>query len=197
VSATDPDGNSLTYSAINLPTNATFNAGTRTFAWTPVSSQVGTYNVTFRVTEGKLSDTTTVMITVNNINVNSPQVLTPAPTPVLTPAPTNTVDIGNFLEITDKSVDAGTTLEFVINAVNGNPDVVWFSATNLRKNAIFDIDSRTFTWTPGYDQAGVYTVTFYASDGTLTDHNVVTITVNEVAVPKTVTTRPPVYIKLE
>ena len=189
MSATDPDGNSLTYSAINLPTNATFNAGTRTFAWTPVSSQVGTYNVTFRVTDGTLSDTMTVMITVNNISITPP--------PVLTPEPTMTVDIGNFLEITDKSVDAGTTLEFVINAVNGNPDVVWFSATDLPNNALFDIDSRTFTWTPGYDQAGVYTVMFYASDGTLTDHNVVTITVNEVAVPESMNGRPRAYIKLE
>jgi hypothetical protein len=63
VRATDPDGNRLTYSASNLPTDATFTPSTRTFAWTPTASQAGTYNVTFRVTDGSLSDTESVWIT--------------------------------------------------------------------------------------------------------------------------------------
>jgi len=63
VSATDPDGNDLTYSASNLPINATFNPTTRTFAWTPATDQVGTYNVTIRVTDGSLSDSESILIT--------------------------------------------------------------------------------------------------------------------------------------
>jgi hypothetical protein len=63
VSATDPDGNDLTYSASNLPINASFNPTTRTFAWTPTTAQVGTYTVTFMVTDGSLSDTKSVWIT--------------------------------------------------------------------------------------------------------------------------------------
>lgn len=63
VSATDPDGNSLTYSATNQPTNATFSPATRTFAWTPATDQVGTYNVTIRVTDGSLSDSESILIT--------------------------------------------------------------------------------------------------------------------------------------
>jgi len=63
VSATDPDGNSFTYSASNLPTNATFNPTTRTFAWTPSTAQVGTYTVTFAVIDGSLSDSESVWIT--------------------------------------------------------------------------------------------------------------------------------------
>jgi hypothetical protein len=191
INATDPDNDTITYSAANLPTNATFDASTQTFDWTPDIDQAGIYTIAFSVTDGILSDSTTAIITVNNVNG----------TPVLSPIPGTTpetiVDEGNFLEIADELCNEGTTLEFVINAVNGNPDVVWFSVTDLPKNAIFDIDTRTFTWTPDFDQAGVYTVTFYASDGTLTDHDTVTITVNDVAVPESMTGRPRVYIKLE
>jgi hypothetical protein len=63
VRATDPDGNRLTYSASNLPANATFNPTTRTFTWAPVTDQVGIYTVTFSVTDGSLSDSETVWIT--------------------------------------------------------------------------------------------------------------------------------------
>jgi hypothetical protein len=43
ISATDPDGDSLVYSATNLPSGASFNPGTRTFTWTPGSGQAGSY----------------------------------------------------------------------------------------------------------------------------------------------------------
>jgi hypothetical protein len=65
ISATDADGGTLTYSATGLPTGATFNATTRTFAWTPGTGTAGTYNVTFRVQDsGGLSDTEIVAVTV-------------------------------------------------------------------------------------------------------------------------------------
>jgi hypothetical protein len=63
VSATDPDGNPLTYSASSVPPTAIFNPATRTFAWTPTSAQLGTYRVTFQVSDGSLSDTESVWIT--------------------------------------------------------------------------------------------------------------------------------------
>jgi hypothetical protein len=68
VRATDPDGNSLTYSASNLPTNATFNPTTRTFTWTPTPAQVGTVTVTFVASDGSLSDTVSTWITVSSFN---------------------------------------------------------------------------------------------------------------------------------
>ena len=64
INATDPDRNTLTYSVTSLPTNATFSAATRSFAWTPLSSQAGTHNITFSVSDGSLKDTETVKITV-------------------------------------------------------------------------------------------------------------------------------------
>ena len=53
VSATDADSDGLTYSASGLPTGASFDAGTKTFSWTPSFDQAGSYaTVTFTVTDG-------------------------------------------------------------------------------------------------------------------------------------------------
>ncbi len=65
VSASDSDGDSLSYSASNLPSGATFSSSTRTFSWKPDSSQAGTYSdVRFTVSDGSLTDSETISITV-------------------------------------------------------------------------------------------------------------------------------------
>jgi parallel beta-helix repeat protein len=70
ISGSDADGDTLTYSASNLPNGATFNPGTRTFSWIPTDSQSGPYDVTFTVTDifGAL-DSETIRITVIHVSV--------------------------------------------------------------------------------------------------------------------------------
>ena len=58
VTATDPDDpatpwGQLTYSANNLPSNATFNASTQMFSWSPTTADEGTYKVTFTVQDNE------------------------------------------------------------------------------------------------------------------------------------------------
>jgi len=62
VAATDPDGDPLIYTAVNLPPRAAFIG--QTFSWTPDAGQAGTYQVTFAVSDGLLEDTELVTITV-------------------------------------------------------------------------------------------------------------------------------------
>jgi hypothetical protein len=63
VSATDTNGDHLTYSASNLPPWATFNPATRTFSGTP--DQPGSYtNVHFEVSDGSLTDSENITISV-------------------------------------------------------------------------------------------------------------------------------------
>jgi hypothetical protein len=63
VSATDPDGDPLTYTASNLPPGATFNSVTRTFSWSYCTA--GTYTgIRFEVSDGSLSDSEVIAITV-------------------------------------------------------------------------------------------------------------------------------------
>ncbi len=64
ISATDPDGDSLTFSATGVPAGASFNPSTRTFTWTPVISDLGDHLVTFSVSDGFLSDSETITISV-------------------------------------------------------------------------------------------------------------------------------------
>lgn len=68
ISASDPEADTLTYSAYDLPNGATFDADAGTFSWTPTYAQGGAYDVTFTVTDSyNNSDSETVTITVNNV----------------------------------------------------------------------------------------------------------------------------------
>jgi hypothetical protein len=68
VSATDADGDSLTYSTSNLPNGAVFNPATRTFTWTPSYRQATSYpGVHFVVSDSRSNDTEDIIITVNNV----------------------------------------------------------------------------------------------------------------------------------
>jgi hypothetical protein len=71
VSATDPDGDHVTLTAI-VPTGSSFvdnGDNTGTFSWTPSFSQAGSYSVTFRGSDGNggIGNATTA-ITVNNVD---------------------------------------------------------------------------------------------------------------------------------
>jgi hypothetical protein len=65
VSATDVDGDILTYSAAGLPGGASFDPVSGEFTWIPSEGQEGTYVVTSEVTDGYLADSGTFTITVN------------------------------------------------------------------------------------------------------------------------------------
>jgi len=63
ISAIDPDGDSLTYSASSLPEGSSFDAETQVFSWSP--DEAGTYeDVHFEVSDGSLSDSEDITITV-------------------------------------------------------------------------------------------------------------------------------------
>ncbi len=90
--------------------------------------------------------------------------------------------------IGNKNVNENSALTFQVAATDVNfGDTLTYSVTNLPSGAIFTPATRTFTWTPGYDQAGSFVnVHFEVSDGELTDTEDITITVNNV-------NRPPVF----
>ena len=159
ISATDADGDNLTYSALSLPTGATFDASTRTFSWTPTYSQSGKYwDACFQVSDGSLGDSEYLVMTVNN--TNRPPILT---------------GIGN------KTVDEGQFLSFVVSATDADGDNLIYSVSNLPIGATFFLSTRIFNWTPTYSQYGTYSnVRFQVSDGSLSDYENITIIANDV-----------------
>jgi len=65
--AWDPNGDALTYGVDPLPPGATIDSASGTFTWTPSHDQVGTWPVTFTVSDGVLTDSKTVTLTVTSI----------------------------------------------------------------------------------------------------------------------------------
>ena len=72
VSASDEDGDTLTYSASNLPAGATLDSSSGLFSWAPTTGQEGTYIVTFGVSDGKLNSSTTATLSVVKQESSSP-----------------------------------------------------------------------------------------------------------------------------
>jgi PKD repeat protein len=163
ITGSDPDGDAVTYSATGLPSGATF--ANRTFSWTPDYTQEGNYDVTFTVSDGSLSVSEIVTITVGN--VNRPPVLTP---------------IGN------RTINEGQLLEITITGSDPDGDALTYSTSVLPSGATFA--NRIFSWTPGYDQAGDYQVTFNVSDGELGASETIVITVNNVILQATIDINP-------
>ncbi|MBI5096612.1 MAG: DUF1566 domain-containing protein, partial [Nitrospirae bacterium] len=85
--------------------------------------------------------------------------------------------------IGSKSVNEGVLLSFTVSGSDPDGDSLTFSASQLPSGATFDPSTRTFSWTPNYTQASLYSVTFAVSDGSLTDSETVTITVNDALPP--------------
>ena len=163
IAATDPDATTPSFTAEDVPTNATFldnGDGTGTFDFNPNYIQAGTYNVRFIASDGALTDTEVVAITVDEAGNQAPELAFIGP----------------------KSVTEGDNLNFNISASDPDATVPSFTAEDIPTNAAF-VDNGdgtgTFDFNPDYIQAGTYNVRFIASDGALTDTEVVAITVDE------------------
>ena len=150
VSATDPDGDTITYSATGLPSGASF-AG-QTFRWTPAHGQAGDYQVTFTASDGQNQDSATVTITVVKVNR----------APVLG-------------EIDDRFIDQDQSLAFPLAASDPDGDSLTYSASGLPAGA--SLTGGSFSWTPSASHVGSHNITFVVSDGDLQDRQSMTIVV--------------------
>jgi hypothetical protein len=166
--ATDPDANALTFSAGNLPTGATFTpAGA--FSWTPTAAQVGNFSVTITVADnGSPAQTDFETFTITVGAVNRPPVLNP---------------------IGAKSVNEGQLLAFTATASDPDGNALKFTSANLPTGATL-APTGAFAWTPGFTQAGSYSVTIDVSDGALSASETFTITVGNVDRPPVLSPSP-------
>lgn len=158
VSATDEDaGDTLAYSATDLPSGADFDTASRRFTWAPTSGQSGTYMVAFEVTDSHVAVSETIVITVVQTVNHAPELMA----------------IGN------KETDEGQILSFTVAATDIDGGTLTYDASPLPTGANFV--NQLFSWVPTYSQAGSYSVTFTVIDnGALTDSEQISITVNNV-----------------
>ena len=162
ITGSDPDKedqNLLKFTASQLPAGATFE--NQVFNWTPTYEQAGNYTIRFTLSDGKLDDSKELLVTVNH--VNRPPVLEP---------------------ITDQVIDENKNLTFKITGSDPDKEDAgkWtLAAAQLPEGATFDNTTATFSWTPTYEQSGVYTVNFTITDPQgLTATQPAKITVNHV-----------------
>ena len=159
--ATDPDaGQTLTFSlAAGAPTGAAITTG-GAFTWTPTEAQgPGVYPITVEVTDGTATDSETIQVTVNEVNL----------APVLDPIGPQSGAVGVAVTFDANATDAdvpANTLTFSLGA--GAP-----------AGATIDPNTGAFSWTPS--GAGTFNVTVIVTDnGTpqLNDSEEIAITVS-------------------
>ncbi len=145
-SASDADGNSLSYSISNRPTWASFNAATGMLSGTPDYAAAGSYtNIVITVSDGAASASLQAFsISVTDVNQ----------APVISGVPS-------------QSVTAGSAYSFVPSASDAEGDTLYYSVSNLPSWALFDSATGTLSGTPQGADVGTYSnIQVTVSDGT-------------------------------
>lgn len=138
LTATDSDDDDVSFTVSGAPSGSSLTGAT--FSWTPSFSQSGTYNVTFTADDGQ-GDTDSETITITVDDLNQPPELS---------------------AIGDQTVGEAEGLSFTLSGTDPDGEDISFSAEDLPTGA--SLAEVTFEWTPGFDQSGVYSVTFTATD---------------------------------
>lgn len=145
--ASDPDGNTLTFSIVNRPTWASFSTSTGRLSGTPASSAVGDYiDIRISVSDG-MAMTQLAAFTIAVAQANR------APTIAGTPATT---------------IVEGQSYSFTPTANDPDGDPLTFSITNMPSWATFSTGTGQLSGTPGTGTVGSYSnIQITVSDGTL------------------------------
>lgn len=161
ITANDPDGSTLTITAPTLPAWLTLidnGNGTASLTGTPSNADVGTNNITVRVSDGTLSTDQVFVVTVSNINdapsfTSAPVIASTEDSLYTYNVTTFDADLGDVLSITAPTLPAWLTL-----SDNGNGTAM-LSGTPLNANV------------------GSNSVTLRVNDGTANVNQVFVITV--------------------
>ncbi|HQR33744.1 MAG TPA: Ig-like domain-containing protein [Blastocatellia bacterium] len=163
LSATDEDGDKLTYKIVSSPSNGVLTGTAPEMTYKPNPNFNGTDRFTFVANDGK-SDSAAATVSITVTPINDP--------PFLTVPGAQTVNKGQLLQfaVSASDPDAGQT--------------VTITATGLPEGATFTSvpagGGMQFRWTPNSNQAGTYTISFKATDNgspVLSDTKEVRITV--------------------
>ena len=148
-SASDPEGQGLTFSIANKPSWAAFSTATGTLSGTPARDQDGTYgNITISVSDGSLTASL------------------PSFSVVVSPAPNGAPTIGGT---PTASLVADTAYSFRPSASDPDGDALSFSISGKPSWASFDASTGALSGTPTDAQAGTYgNIVIRVSDGRAT-----------------------------
>jgi uncharacterized membrane protein len=160
------DGDPVVWSLLNPPEGMTIGANTGIISWTPVDSQVGDNSISIIASDGLLSDTVQLVLTV--MQINDPPVITSTP-------PTAAMqDLQYSYQVQVDDPDIGDSVAYQLATF---PAGMTISAGGL------------ILWTPTSAQVGNHDVKFYVRDDSLAvDSQSYQITVSNVNDPPVITT---------
>jgi len=148
-SATDANGDNLTFSISNKPAWASFSTASGRLSGTPAAGNVGSFNnIVISVSDGTASSSLAAFsITVNQTNV----------APVISGTPAT-------------SVNEGASYSFTPSVTDADGDNLTFGISNKPAWATFNTATGQLSGTPDFTQSGVYaSIVIGVSDGSLTD----------------------------
>ncbi|MFN0123822.1 MAG: Ig-like domain-containing protein [Blastocatellia bacterium] len=146
LTATNPGAGALTYEIVGAPTRGSLAGAAPNLSYTPAANYNGPDSFSYRAVSGSVvSNVATVFIGVRPVN----------DTPVLTVPAAQSVNAGQpvSLTISGMDVDAGQTLSIT---PTGLPTGATFTQTNA--------NTWQLSWTPTFNQAGNYNLSFQLAD---------------------------------
>lgn len=173
VTVSDIDGDVLSISADQLPDGATLDNGV--FTWTPTYEQAGSYTITVSVTDGNATAIEDFEITISNLNraqsADAQSVTTDEDNAVAITLTGSDPDGQALTYLVAAQPSNGTlsgtapNLTYTPNANYNSGDEITFTVSNGELTAGATFTGSTFTWTPAFDQVGIYTITISVTDG--------------------------------
>jgi len=142
--ATDPDGDPLAYDLIVKPAGMAVQSTTGTLIWTPTAAQVGTFNVTLRVQDGR-GGVDLQAFQVQVVSADTPPVITSTP----------------FAQ-----AYAGLAYEYDVNAQTASGGALAYSLQNAPAGMAVDPSTGVLTWVPTVDELGEQTAVLIVQDST-------------------------------
>lgn len=155
LTASDPENGALTFSSDNLPAWITLAGDKLTLK--PAQAQVGSHQITVKVSDGHNTVSQVINIQVNNVN----------DAPVVTSSP--------ILQATKREA-----YSYIISATDEDGDALTYSATTKPAWLHFNPATRELSGTPDNDEAGnSYPIVLTVSDGTTSTNQSFSIFVND------------------
>ena len=160
LTATDADGDPLTYAVVDNPLHGSLSGSAPALTYTPTAGYAGPDSFTFRANDGTVnSNTATISITVNAVNVP----------PVA--------------QAQSVSTNENTPLPITLAATDADGDLLTYAVVDNPVHGSLSGSAPVLTYTPAAGYTGPDSFTFRANDGTVNSNTAtISITVNAVNV---------------
>jgi len=157
LSASDPDGDALTYIIVTPPSHGTLTGTGANVTYTPDVNYSGTDNFEYKVNDGTTDSNVAVV--------------------VITITPVDDAPIANNLS---ENYSFNTPKSIVVTASDADGDVLVFSIVTAPLHGVLSGALPNVTYTPGSSYYGTDSFTFKANDGD-TDSNIALVNLNPIA----------------